>query len=514
MESASYYVLPMVMLSITSLVVLVFFTGRSIDGRSRAAMPTAIGILISLITYMLVRSSVGDGTGMSGMLTVDALGYGAGLICMLASLVTVPLLHSAMVKADRQQAEILALVPLALVGMLVMVLSNHMVSLFLGLETMSLALYILSGSFRGDSRSIEAGMKYLLTGAFASGILLFGIALIYGATGSFDLGEIGAWVAATMGAESGHEASGGLGTFAAVGFLMVLVGMAFKLALVPFHQWAPDVYDGAPTAVTGLMATTVKVVTFTALLRLVLAQSSAGNEWLVSMLVFLAALTVVMGNLGALAQTSAKRMLAWSGISHAGYILMPVVVLVSAAGHSDVEAATVLRSDAMESVVFYLVAYVVMNLGAFAVLQATETRDRTGHTYGELAGLYQRHPLLAGSMLVFMLALAGIPLTVGFVAKMNVFRNLLAMEEGTGRLILLILLGLGSVVGFAFYLRVVVAIFMEKPEAPSSSVPAPSPLILGLILLLAVVTIWWGCGPNFCGIGVDGLVDWARSAAR
>ncbi len=400
------FTLPLFALAGAACIALLWFFRRTPEGRSPAANVTALGALLAAVLALIAwpeeRAQV---RGFDGFLLGDDLGCLVTVLASLAAAVTAWMLPPYLLKAGRDRAEIYALLLLAVAGMSVMAMTDHLATFFVGLETMSVALYALSASLRERTASVEAGLKYFLTGAFASGILVFGLALLYGATGSFALAEI-----AVRLQQSGELALAGL--------LLVIVGFGFKLAAAPFHMWAPDVYEGAPTPITGFMSTTVKLAAFAALMRVVKA-AGLFHDPVSDALAWIGALTITAGNLGALAQSSVKRMLAYSSISHAGYMLLGVVALAAAPKDNPG-----LAQASSAAVLFYLVTYTLMNLGAFAVLAAVESSDGRGLGFAELGGLKSRHPWLAGCMLLFMLSLAGVPPTGGFLAKWRIFEVL------------------------------------------------------------------------------------------
>lgn len=309
--------------------------------------------------------------------------------------------------------------------------------IFLGLETFSLALYTLAGFWKTELRSNESALKYLLLGAFASGFFLYGIALIYGATGTTVLRQIAAFLV------DGHPPA----PLFLIGGGLLLVGFGFKIASVPFHMWAPDVYEGAPTSVTAFMIAGTKAAAFAAFLRVfLLALPALHVQWLVAIWV-LAVLTMTVGNLVALVQSNIKRMLAYSSIAHAGYLLVALV----AGGSSGVAG-----------ILFYLVAYALMNLGVFAVIIALQGHERERLLLTDYAGLGWQRPVLAACMAVFMFSLAGIPPTAGFMGKLYIFS---AALEGDYP-VLAVIGVLNSVVSVYFYLRVIVIMYMSEATSP------------------------------------------------
>jgi NADH-quinone oxidoreductase subunit N len=377
-------------------------------------------------------------------------------------------------RKDMQRGEYYALLLFSTSGMLFMAAATDLIVVFLGLEIMSVALYILAGFNRGQFASIEAAMKYFILGAFASAFFLYGAALTYGATGTTNLAQIGAWLAGGGGIPRDPMALTGLG--------LLLVGFAFKVAAVPFQWWTPDVYQGAPTSVTAFMSVGAKGAGFAALLRVLFSAFSPAftGDWMIAAAI-LAALTMTAGNLAALAQKDIKRMLGYSSIAHAGYILVGV-----AAGNA----------DGVRGVLFYLLAYAFMNVGAFAVACAVERRGEFSSTLADYAGLGRQQPLLAAAMAVFMLSLTGIPPLVGFWGKLYVFRA--AVEADMTWLAILGVLN--SAISAFYYLGVLVQMYMREPAPAAEGESQPAPLNLGTaigasVLLAALVTVALGVWP-------------------
>ena len=359
--------------------------------------------------------------------------------------------------------EYYALMLFSIIGMIVMAASNDMITIFLGLELMSLPLYVLVGIRRGNLESNEASLKYFLLGAFASGFLLYGIALMFGATGTTNLSTMATFLSDSPMVHN---------PLLWVGALLVVIGFGFKVSVVPFHMWTPDAYEGAPTSVTAFMSAGAKAAGFAALLRLMIHVLGVANELWVPLLSALAMLTMTVGNVTALLQNNIKRMLAYSSIAHAGYVL----VAVCAGGREGASAA-----------LFYLAVYSFMNLGAFGVLTLLGKDLDERVLVSDLAGLGFRKPMLGLAMTVFMLSLGGIPPTAGFMGKIFVFGTAL----NAGLLPLVIVGVLTSVVSVYYYLRITVAMYMEEPRG--EAVPAiggiPSMLAIGVALF---VTLWWG----------------------
>ena len=366
------------------------------------------------------------------------------------------------------QTEIWPFFLFALTGMLVFPAANDLLLMFVALEVMSLPLYLLAGlARRRRLLSQEASLKYFVLGAFSSAFFLYGAAMLYGFSGTVSLPGISDALAAKP----------GQGALVAIGIALLLVGLLFKVAAVPFHQWTPDVYQGAPTPVTGFMAATVKIAAFGGLLR-VLYVSLGGLQWdWEPMLWIIAALTMLVGSIIAVTQTDIKRMLAYSSIAQAGFILVGVVA-VSPAG--------------LSSSLFYLIAYAFTTIGAFAVVSMV--RDASGEAthLSKWAGLGRKSPLVAGIFAIFMLALAGIPLTSGFIGKFGVFTAAIA----SGATWLVIIAVIASLIAAFFYARVIVLMFFSEPGPDTASVVVPSTFTTVALAAGATVTIVLGIVPQ------------------
>ncbi|MBK7667617.1 MAG: NADH-quinone oxidoreductase subunit N [Sphingobacteriaceae bacterium] len=361
-----------------------------------------------------------------------------------------------------------SLVLFALVGALMLTSFKNMTTLFLGVEIMSIPLYVLAASKKKDIKSNEAGFKYLIMGSFASAFLLFGIALIYGATGSFDLKVISDVIAS--------HAAGTMPTFFYAGVIMLLMAMLFKVSAAPFHFWAPDVYEGSPTVITALMSTIVKTAAFAAFMRLFLVVFGGVNEIWTAILVSVVALSLVIANFSAAMQTNVKRMLAYSSISHAAFMLMVVLANV--------------RSNAtLGALLYYSLAYSIGSIAAFGILyNVTKKGDESFEAFN---GLGKRNPLMAACMVVAMLSLAGIPITAGFFAKYFVLINMI----GTSYKWLIILAMLTSAVGVYYYFKVIIAMYF-KPAIETEEVPVELSQKT-VIILTTIITLALGVVPGF-----------------
>ncbi|MEO5619091.1 MAG: NADH-quinone oxidoreductase subunit N [Candidatus Eisenbacteria bacterium] len=376
------------------------------------------------------------------------------------------------------QAEYYALMLMATLGMIVMAASNDLITIFLGLELMSIALYVLVGIRHQQLESNEAALKYFLLGAFASGFLLYGIALLYGATGTTQIARMAEFLSASPLPSNPLLIAGGL---------LVLVGFCFKVAAAPFHMWTPDAYEGAPTSVTAFMSAGAKAAGFAALLRVALTVFPAIEADWKGLLSVIAMLTMTVGNVTALLQTNLKRMLAYSSIAHAGYILVAVV-----AGGSNGAAAAL----------FYLAVYSAMNLGAFGILTRLGRDEEERVLITDLNGLGFLRPAVALAMTVFMLSLGGIPPTAGFMGKVYLFG--VALDAGY---VPLVVVGvLNSVVSVFYYLRVTVAMYMDEPSGEPAAVVWAVPAVLAVVLAVAL-TLWWG-------VAAQDLLAYAERSVR
>ncbi|MCH7495726.1 MAG: NADH-quinone oxidoreductase subunit N [Candidatus Marinimicrobia bacterium] len=438
--------LPEIVLSIGAMLML--FMELFLKGKETLHQWTAFTTFIIAFS-LLLSQNVGGVTGFSMMVRSDLFGQFFSAIVLIGGGLTVLLGKAYFVSRDWHRGEYYSLLLFASVGMLFMVRGLDLLVIFLGLELLSISLYILVGYFRDRLFSNEAALKYLLLGAFASGFLLFGIAYIYGSYGTTNLYEIRA-----MGSAESV-------TFYWIGLSLILVGFSFKVALVPFHMWSPDVYQGAPTPVTGFMATTTKAAAFAAMMRILFYGFPAENADWTPLFWFLSAVTMTVGNIFAIQQSNLKRMLAYSSIAHAGYLMIGITV------GSEVSSAGML---------FYLFGYLFMNIGAFAVVQHFEGIDETRLDFESYSGLAKKHPAISLAMTLFMLALAGFPLTVGFTGKFYIFTA--AINQGFVWLILIAVIN--SLISIYYYLRVIIYMFMKPvgEEIEISSMELPTKVAL------------------------------------
>ena len=414
--------------------------------------------LFVLITAVAVQiaGDAADGPVMNGLLTITGYSQFFNYLFAGIGVMTVIFAGGIFDRDGLYRPEFYPLLLFTILGMMVLAAASDLLMIFLGLETMSLATYILAGGVRGNVRSSEAGFKYLLLGGFASAFLLMGMALVYGFAG-------GTSFAAIAVAMQNQDPDTLLFT---LGSGLMLVGFGFKIAAVPFHMWTPDVYDGAPAYITGFMATAVKAAAFAILVRWVLLmQPQLAFIWF-PVLVALAVLTMSVANLVALVQSNIKRMLAWSSIAHAGYLLLGVVALLSpAVGGSDMMMRTrEIGESAVSAVLFYLVGYTLMNLAAFGVVNIlSHQKGEDADDINRYAGLSRRNPVAAAVLAISLLSLAGIPPMVGFMAKFYLF----AAVVHAGLIPLAIVAVVNSLVSVYYYLRVIVVMYMKDEEEDS-----------------------------------------------
>ena len=464
-------ILPELVMAGGAIVVLMVDALRRIENRQGDAANRGSGFLMALSLIVAVAAAVAAFAvrGESGLMfqdsaRSDALSFGIRLI-VLATTILVLLVGSRYVSTfTRYPGEYYSLLLLSATGMMAMGIASDLMVLFIALETFSLSLIILAGMYRHNRSSTEASLKYFLLGAFASGFFVYGSALIYGVTGTVSF--------AGMGPALQAAADGGPGAVLLwAGIALLLVGFGFKLSLVPFHMWTPDVYQGAPTSVTAFMSVGTKTAMFGALVRIFLMTFPSGFENWTGPLIVLAVLTMTVGNVTALCQTSIKRMLGYSGIAHAGYVLAGLVPGTE---------------TAVNSALFYLFAYAFMNIGAFIIVMAIEHSVETDVERSQLRGTGAAMPVLAGFMALFLFSLSGIPPLAGFFGKFLIFRSIL---DG-GLAWLAAVMVVNSAVSAYYYLRIVVTMyFQQRPQevhAPQSSPAMQVGMVLAGVMVLAI----------------------------
>jgi NADH-quinone oxidoreductase subunit N len=455
-------------------------------------------VLIPLLTLVALGTAIGLSIWnwepgdtkpiVEGALAVDTLSLGISMLCFIAAIATVFLSLDAEAVREAGGGEYFALLLGSVTGMVVLASAENLITLFIGIELLSIPLYVLCGAELRRRTSLESGLKYLVIGSVGSGTLLYGLAFVYGATGQTDFAAIADAIGARVSATD---------PLLLTGVALAATGLAFKASIAPFHQWTPDVYQGAPTPVTSFMAVATKAAAFAVFLRLFdQALVDVSIQWS-DALVVLAYVTIIVGNVGAIPQRSLKRMLAWSGVAQAGYILTGVVV------------GTQLGLQAMA---FYLAVYLLMNVAAFAVVVARERVSPAGDDIASIEGLGRADPWLAWPMTIAMLGLAGFPATAGFMGK---FYLLSASVDG-GYDWLAIFIVVGSVISLGYYLRVVAAMWMSPGdvEVPAAAPGAPprrlarvggwspdaravaQPEVLAVALVAAAGVVFFGIIPS------------------
>ena len=464
-------ILPEMVMAGGAIVVLMVDALRRIENRRGDAANRGSGLLLTLSLIVAAGAAVAafavrgePGLMFQDSARSDALSFGIRLI-VLATTILILLVGSRYVSTfTRYPGEYYSLLLLSATGMMAMGIASDLMVLFIALETFSLSLILLAGMYRHNRSSTEASLKYFLLGAFASGFFVYGSALIYGVTGTVSF--------AGMGPALQVAADGGPGAVLLwAGIALLLVGFGFKLSLVPFHMWTPDVYQGAPTSVTAFMSVGTKTAMFGALVRIFLMTFPYGFENWTGPLIVLAVLTMTVGNVTALCQTSIKRMLGYSGIAHAGYVLAGLVPGTE---------------TAVNSALFYLFAYAFMNIGAFIIVMAIEHSVETDVERSQLRGTGAAMPVLAGFMALFLFSLSGIPPLAGFFGKFLIFRSIL--DGGLAWLAAVVVVN--SAISAYYYLRIVVTMyFQQRPQevhAPQSSPAMQVGMVLAGVMVLAI----------------------------
>ncbi|HTP12008.1 MAG TPA: NADH-quinone oxidoreductase subunit N [Bacteroidota bacterium] len=430
---------PLVALTVTGLILILIESTKT----TRVRVTYVVGILGLILTgaLALFRLVPGQPT-FNGMMNAGGFGSYFAFLFVLAALLTFFLSRSYLERMGNNRGEYYILVIFSAVGMMLIAGANDLMIVFLGIELMSVCLYVLVGFFRVRERSNESSIKYFLLGAFATGFLLYGIALVYGASGTTNLTEIG----------RSSPTLAGNALFVA-GTALIIVAFSFKVAAVPFHMWAPDVYEGAPTTITGFMSTGAKAAAFAGFVLVFDRTFSYSGTKVNDVVAFIAAASMIVGNVIAIAQTNVKRMLAYSSVAHAGYML------------SGVAAA---NPEGQSGVMFYLIAYLFMNIGAFGIVGLMEKEDGNNMNLDDYAGLSTRRPVLALLMAVFMFSLAGVPPFGGFFGKYYVF-----LAAVKGNLTWLAVIGvLTSLISAYYYLRVVVLMYFREGSADAPVKPS------------------------------------------
>ncbi len=489
-------ILPEIMVAITGIIVMLFdsFVPKQ---RYITGIISLIGIVFSGILLGLMWGDAPYLTAWSRMIAHDSLRISFSFVFLLVTAMTILISSVWTEREDIPVGEYHCLLLFATVGMMFMASGNDLVVLFLGLETSSLATYVMAGLRKSDLRSNESAMKYFILGSFASAFLLYGMALIYGATGSTNITEIALRIA-----------NPNFPALLLVGGAMMIIGFGFKVATVPFHVWTPDVYEGAPTPVTAFMAAGPKAAAFASFVRVfvlgfpliagVQASVYLHDSWITALTV-MAGLTMTVGNIAAIVQNNVKRMLAYSSIAHAGYALVGFI----GAGMATTADK---RDAAIASVAFYMLTYAITNLGAFAIVALLGQKNDRRTEFEDYNGIGFKSPVLAFALSLFMLSLLGLPLTAGFMGKVLVFRP--ALEAGNAMLTLLVVVAvINTAISAYYYLRLVVVMFFR--DRTDEWFAPRIPTALAAVLVITIV------GVLYFGIFSNGVIErFSQSPAR
>jgi NADH-quinone oxidoreductase subunit N len=424
------------------------------------------GVILALIFSVSLFGKTQS--GFSGMVVADNYAVFFKAVFAIIGLLTILISIGYTSQQGIGMGEYYVLVLFSTIGMMLMAAGTNLLTIFLGLETMSISIYVLAGIKRTDPRSVESAMKYFILGAFATGFFLYGVALVYGATGSFSLEEISSFLSTS--------GSAGRSPLVILGIALLTIGFGFKVASVPFHMWTPDVYEGAPTSITAFMATGIKAAAFAGLVRVFYSALAPFQPDWTAIMWLLAVATMTVGNIVAIAQSNIKRMLAYSSIAHAGYILV---------------AFTAGNDLGTSSILYYLLAYAFMNIGAFAIVILLGQRGAENTLIADYAGIGFKYPLLAAAMTIFMLSMAGIPPLAGFMGKFYIFSAAVK-----AKFYWLAVIGvLNSALSVYYYLRVTVLMYFRESEKEISGLTFSPAAVIGVIIAVAGV-LYLGIFPS------------------
>jgi NADH-quinone oxidoreductase subunit N len=464
--------LPMVELTIFALGILLIDLMIPRAWKWLNAAGAFLGVVLATFCVWRIQETMPRGSiGFFNALLVDRFAMYFWYLFLASAAITILVSVRYLEIENEHHGEYYSLLLLSVVGMMCMAAGIDIVLLFIGLELMAISIYILVGFLRRDRRSNEAALKYLLLGAFSSGIFAYGLSLLYGLAGSTNLGTIQRAVA-SISARDPHN------PILVIALLTVTVGLLFKIAAVPFHQWAPDAYEGAPTSITGFMSVAVKAAAWALLLRILIYGLLPLRSLYTPIMVFVAIATMTGGNLAALTQTNTKRLLAYSSIAHVGYMLLAFVAMGTSPLGSPAFA------DGFKGILIYLMVYTFMNLGVFAVITSLRHRKVIGDELDDMAGLYSRAPVEAVLMLLFLLSLAGIPPAAGFLGKYYIFLSLIE----SGHYWLASAAVLYALFGLYYYLRMANVMLMRAPaETGKMPVSIGMRFALGLTALMTIV---------------------------
>lgn len=444
------------LITLSVLAILVLYLG--LYKAKNALLPvTLLGLAASLI-FSIIEWNSGSAPIFNGMMLFDNFAVAFTSICIISTMLILLISKDYFEQISEHVAEYYTIILFALIGILAMVSFHNLSMLFIGIEIMSVSLYILAGIRKSDFKSNEAALKYFLMGAFSTGFLLMGIAFLYGSTASFDLAGIRDYVVSNP---------SGISPLFYTGLILMIIGLSFKVGAAPFHFWTPDVYEGSPTLIMAFMSTVVKTAGFAAFLRLFMICFAPLHDYWMPVLLIISVLTLFIGNVTALYQQSFKRMLAFSSISHAGYMLFALIALGPLSGNA---------------IFVYASAYSVASIIAFAVLILVK-RQTGSDTFDSFNGLAKKNPFIALTLTISMLSLAGIPLTAGFIGKFMMFSTALTEYQ----IVLVILAVVNAVIGVFYYLRVVVAMYFKPAERNEVQSSSYFNFVLGLSAVLTIL---------------------------
>lgn len=456
-------VLPLTLLVVWALLLLLVDLFIPAGRKGWTAFLALLGLAVALIFTLIQVGPTGP--SFNGMVMVDGYSQFLNVLFLISAILGIGLSYDYLKRMGLEKGEFYTLLLLSVGGMMLMSMAADLIVVFLALEWLSIPLYIMAGFAQPKTESEESALKYFLLGAYATGIIVYGTALVYGAAATTSLEGI-------LRAVQAETVNYGLLT---VGAALILIGLGFKVSAAPFHMWTPDVYQGAPSPVSGYMSVTAKAAGFAALLRVFILALPTTSFDLAPVIWFLAVLTMFLGNIVAIPQSNIKRMLAYSSIAHAGYLLMALVTFGQAR----------VSSSAVASAMFYLLAYAITSFGAWAVVIALEKAEDKGLQIDDYAGLGRKHPALAAAMTVFMLSFTGVPPTLGFVGKFYLFRTAL---EG-GYLGLALVGVLTSLISAYYYLRVVVVMYMRDGEPETRQETWLNLTVLGTAVAVVLLSI-------------------------
>jgi NADH-quinone oxidoreductase subunit N len=461
--------LPMVELTIFALGILLIDLMIPREWKWLNAVGAFGGVMFATLCVWQIQHTLPRGAaGFYNSLLVDRFAIYFWYLFLASAAITILVSVRYLEIENEHHGEYYALLLMSLIGMMCMAAGIDIVLIFIGLELMAISIYVLVGFLRRDRRSNEAALKYLLLGAFSSGIFAYGLSLLYGLSGSTNL----AVIARAVAAQDPHN------PLLVIALLTIVVGLLFKIAAVPFHQWAPDAYEGAPTSITGFMSVAVKAAAWAMLIRILIYGLYPLRSIYTPVMVFVAIATMTGGNLAALTQTNTKRLLAYSSIAHVGYMLLAFVAMGTSA------FGTVAFADGFKGILIYLMVYTFMNLGVFAVITSLRSRNVIGDELDDMAGLYSRAPVEATLMLLFLLSLAGIPPAAGFLGKYYIFLSLIESQH----YVLASAAVLYALFGLYYYLRIANVMLMRAPtEAGRMPVSLAMRFALGVTALMTIV---------------------------